>query len=78
MTLTAVGLALDIVGALLLFFYGPPPGILSTTPGTIVLYGAADEEEQQRKINRHLWLSRIALGLIVTGFGLQFWHAVFR
>ncbi|MDE2751515.1 MAG: hypothetical protein OXI83_02950 [Gemmatimonadota bacterium] len=76
--MTAIGLALDIVGVILLFFYGPPPGILSTTPGTMVLYGAADEEKQQREINRHLWLSRIALGVIVTGFGLQFWDAAFR
>lgn len=79
MTLTSIGLALDIVGVMLLFFYGPPPGILGKEPqGTFFSLGISDEETEWRRIRRHLVMSKAALVLIVIGFGLQFWDSVCR
>lgn len=72
-----IGLILDIVGAMLLFTHGPPPGVLSKKAGTVILWGIGDREQEQRKIDRHIWIGRSAIGLIVVGFMLQLIAPVF-
>lgn len=62
-----IGLSFDIVGVVLLFLYEPP----KPAAGMLLLQSAPSKEnrEKSRKIKR--FFSRLALVLLVIGFGLQ-------
>lgn len=66
-----MGLAVDIVGAILLFTHGPPPGVISRKAGAVIIWPTGNEEQEQREINRHIRIGRLAICLIVFGFALQ-------
>ena len=66
--LNSIGLAMDIVGVILLYFFGLSKNI--TEDGSNYLTWGTDENEQQQW-KRYRFLSRIGLGLLVTGFSLQ-------
>ena len=67
--LSTVGLGLDIAGVVLLYKYGLPEDI-SRTGGTGIRWGGGDPEEP-RKAQLYDRRARLALCLLVAGFGLQ-------
>ena len=86
MTMTAIGLILDIVGVGILFFYGPPQPVLETgvsfeleaaTPvgpnGETV---AELDAVVSRRRKHFLVMSRIGLGRILVGFALQLYDSI--
>lgn len=74
MSLTSLGLLLDILGVLLLTLTDLPRGDLMTD-GTRIVQEQGDESS--RKVARfRVATSRGALILILLGFSLQFWGAV--
>lgn len=58
------GLILDCFGVLLLFIYGIPPKKLFDSL-------IRDESISDKTVNRNHVMSRIGLGLLIAGFGLQ-------
>ena len=67
--LSAVGLFLDIVGALLIWQYGLPADI--DPQGRVFVITKSVDEEEVTKGRRNRWLSRIGIGSLVLGFLLQ-------
>ena len=81
-TLNTIGLVLSIVGGTLWFFYGFPQPThvesvgLALEDGTVLPDGrtVAQHNEQVRKTRaRYLYISRLALALIILGFVFQLW-----
>jgi hypothetical protein len=81
-TLNAIGLVLNIVGSITALFYGfPQPtfeeGIsLGLSGNTPIFAGKTVDEhnaEVRRLKRRYLFISRLALALMVIGFALQLW-----
>lgn len=81
-TLNSIGLVLNIAGVTLVFFYGfPQPTheegvVLNLEDGTRLPDGrtVAEHNGDIRKTRaRYLYMSRLALGLIVLGFLFQLW-----
>lgn len=68
MLLSTIGLSLDILGVILLFFVGMPPNV-RRGGGRYLLVG--QDEGEARKAKRYDWYSRLALIMVVVGFGLQ-------
>lgn len=68
--LALVGLAGDILGAVLIWRFGLPEQV-SRHGGVLLLTEQADPVEI-RKADRYDLLSRTGLGLLVAGFALQF------
>ena len=69
MLLSTIGLSLDIIGVILLFFFGLPPK-KAVSRGAVRLAVGYDEDEAIRA----KWYdrcSRLALTMIILGFGLQ-------
>ena len=85
-TLTAIGLTLDIVGVGILFFYGPPQPVLETGVGLGLEDGtpvgpngetvAELDVVTRRRRKRFSVMSRIGLGLILVGFALQLYDSI--
>ena len=59
----------DIAGVLMLFKYGLPE--FSPMGGTVLLSIGETDKKEVEKERRYRRMSRIALALLVLGFGLQ-------
>ena len=66
---TIVGLSLDMIGVVLLFFNGPP--ISPILPDGSELIWDSATTEKKALATKKIWISRVALGIIFTGFFLQ-------
>lgn len=67
--MTAIGLVLDLSGALLLWKYGLPEAV--SRDGSVRLICEQVDEEEIAKARRYDRWATAALCLITTGFGLQ-------
>ena len=68
---SSIGLAFDIVGVVILFKYGLPAEVRKT--GGFILGWGTDEpnEKAEREYRFYKRMSRIGLGSLILGFGLQ-------
>ena len=73
--INAIGLSLDIIGAILLFFYGPPQPELKEVKDTLDLVDQSEAEKKniaiKQRRQRHIKFSSIAMVLIIIGFIFQ-------
>jgi hypothetical protein len=69
MSLTSLGLLLDIFGVLLLWKFGLPPSIRRGGPQYLMLEGA--DEEEAAKAEKYDRYGQCGIGLLVLGFMLQ-------
>ena len=72
--ITAIGLALDIIGALLLWKYVVEINFADKKDylkGNATLVLADPTPEQIRRYKRNITLSRFGIGLLIAGFFLQ-------
>ncbi len=65
----SIGLLLDIIGGILLYFFGISPRI--DRDGAIYIVTEGKDESEILKAKKYDRLSKIALILIIIGFGLQ-------
>lgn len=72
--LQIIGLSLDILGVIGLYFFGLPPDF--DRHGQSAIIWNEENEEDKRKGKRYAVLSRLSIGLIILGFGLQIVAAV--
>ena len=79
---STVGLVLGMIGVLIIFLFGPPQpsfeegvgvGLEDGTPLGDGRTVADHNAEVRRKRRRHSILSKVGLGLVFIGFGLQLW-----
>ncbi|RCK32284.1 hypothetical protein TH19_19515 [Thalassospira profundimaris] len=66
--LAAVGLTLDIIGAVLIFFFGVRPKISADGSNEVVISGSDKEVAKGKKYD---WFSKVGIFLLILGFGLQ-------
>lgn len=67
--MTGIGLALDIVGAILLWRFGLPEHI--SPSGAVHIIGEKPDEAETRKAQGYKRWSVRGIGLLVAGFALQ-------
>lgn len=67
--INSFGLLLDIVGAILIFQFGLPEPI--SRRGAQYLITEQSDEGERKKASRFDLLSKVGLGLLVTGFVFQ-------
>jgi hypothetical protein len=68
-TVNSFGLAFDIIGALMIWKYGLPESI--SKEGHIYLIDEGIDEQEVAKAKKYERLSKVALTLLIIGFGLQ-------
>ena len=68
-TISSIGLVLDIIGAILLWKYGLPEAI--NRGGEQFLTLEQSDENEAAKARRYDWYSKVALTLLIMGFALQ-------
>lgn len=66
--LSAGGLILDIIGAVLIFFFGVRPKFAADGSSEVVVNGGAEEVAKGRKYDL---ISKIGIVLLIIGFGMQ-------
>ena len=64
-----VGLALNLVGAVIIFFFGLPPRVRESGARHLLLEG--EDKEEIKKGKRYRTTSRLGLILLAIGFLLQ-------
>lgn len=73
-TISSLGLLLDIIGAVMLYIYGSPIR-QETKEGNRILavnYGTTEQKEERKRVFEKIQRrSRCAIGLLVIGFSLQ-------
>ena len=67
--LNIVGLCLDIVGVFIIFFTGFPPVVVPDSEGAY--YATEPTAKEKKRMVLYSTISRIGLGLVLTGFVLQ-------
>jgi hypothetical protein len=70
-TLNAIGLSLNVVGALAIFFFGVPRYPTSDRAGVGFIALEKDDPVERRKVARADWLSKGGVLFLLVGFAVQ-------
>lgn len=70
--LTAIGLALGFIGALLMFRFGVPAYPDKSSAGNIHIIAEQSDEDEKQRVERAEVIAKVGVALLAFGFLLQF------